>query len=57
MYTGTLISDLMAVVERAEQSAQQKCMSGERMSEEVDLRRLFDLPNSQQTEPIFAGAA
>jgi hypothetical protein len=57
MYTGTLITDLMAVVERAEQRAQQKRMSEERVSEEMDLRRLFDLPSSQQTESIFAGAA
>jgi hypothetical protein len=57
MYTGTLIRDLMAVVERAEQSAQQKRICEERVSEEMDLRRLFDLPSSQQTEPIFAGAA
>ncbi len=57
MYTGTFIRDLMATVERAEQSAQQKRMSEECMSEEMDLRRLFDLASSQQTEPIFAGAA
>ena len=57
MYTGTLISDLMAAVERAERSAQQKRTSEERVSEEMDLRRLFDLASSQQTEPIFAGAA
>jgi hypothetical protein len=52
MYTGTLIKDLLAAVERAEQSAQQKCMSEER-----ELQRLFDLRAPQQTEPIFAGAA
>jgi hypothetical protein len=57
MYKGTLIRDLMATVERAEQRAQQKRMSEERASEEMDLRRLFDLPSSQQTESIFAGAA
>jgi hypothetical protein len=57
MYTGTLIRDLMTAVERAEQSAQQKRMSEERVSGEMDLRRLFDLPSSQQTESIFAGAA
>lgn len=57
MYTGTLIRDLMAAVERAEQSAQQKRMSEERVSDEMDLRRIFDLPSSQQTEPLFAGAA
>jgi len=52
MYTGTLIKDLMAVVERAERGAQNK-----RMSEEMELRRLFDLHTPQQTERIFAGAA
>jgi hypothetical protein len=57
MYTGTLIRDLMAAVERAERSAQQKRMSEERVSEEMDLRRLVDLPSSRQTESIFAGAA
>jgi hypothetical protein len=51
MYTGTLIKDLMAAVERAERSAQQK-----RMSEEMELQRLFELQTSQ-TEPSFAGAA
>jgi hypothetical protein len=57
MYKGTLIRDLMAAVERAEQRVQQKCMFEERVSDEMDLRRLFDLPGSQQTESIFAGAA
>jgi hypothetical protein len=52
MYTGTLIEDLMAVVERAEQGDQKK-----RMSEEMELRQLFDLPTPQQAERIFAGAA
>jgi hypothetical protein len=52
MYTGTLIKDLMAVVERAEQGAQTK-----RMSEETELRRLFDLHTPQQAERMFAGAA
>ena len=52
MYTGTLIKDLMAVVERAERGAQNK-----RMSEEMELRRLFDLHPPQQVERIFAGAA
>jgi hypothetical protein len=52
MYTGTLIKDLVAVVERAEQCAQNK-----RMSEEMELRRLFDLHTPQQVERIFAGAA
>ena len=53
MYTGTLIKDLMATVERAEQSVQQK-----RVAEENELRRLFELQGSQtKRERIFAGAA
>ena len=55
MYTGTLIKDLMAAVERAEQSARQK-----RLSEEMELRRMFQLqtPRTQtEPEPVFAGAA
>jgi hypothetical protein len=56
MYTGTLIRDLMAVVERAERSAQQKRVSEECMPEQPELR-FFDLQSSQQTQPIFAGAA
>ena len=55
MYTGTLIKDLMAAVERAEQSAQQK-----RRGEEMELRRMFELqsPRTQsEREQVFAGAA
>jgi hypothetical protein len=55
MYTGTLIKDLMATVERAEQSAQRK-----RRGEEMELRRMFELqiPRMQtEREPVFAGAA
>jgi hypothetical protein len=53
MYTGTLIKDLMATVERVERGAQQK-----RIFDEVELRRLFELQVPQiQSEPAFAGAA
>jgi hypothetical protein len=52
MYTGTLIKDLMAAVERVEQGCQQK-----RMSEETEPERIFDLHSLQQREEIFAGAA
>jgi len=53
MYTGTLIKDLMAAVERAEQSAEQR-----RMREEAELQRLFELQSPQtQRERVFAGAA
>jgi hypothetical protein len=53
MYTGTLIKDLMAMVERAERSAQ-----FERCAEEKELQQLFDLPVATMlSEPVFAGAA
>jgi hypothetical protein len=53
MYTGTLIKDLMAAVERAERGAQQK-----RVADEMELRRMFELPAPQMhSEPVFAGAA
>jgi hypothetical protein len=53
MYTGTLIKDLMAAVERAEQSVEQK-----RVAEEAELRRLYKLQSPQtRSERILAGAA
>jgi hypothetical protein len=53
MYTGTLIKDLMATVERAERSAQQK-----KIVDEMELRRMFELQLPQMdSEPVFAGAA
>jgi hypothetical protein len=52
MYTGTLIQDLMAAVERAERRVEQK-----RLSAEMELRRLWELQPAQQSEPVFAGAA
>jgi hypothetical protein len=53
MYTGTLINDLMATVERAERHAQQ-----ERVVDEMELGRMFDLQFPQMdSEPVFAGAA
>lgn len=54
MYTGTLIRDLMATVERAELGLQQQ----KRFAEEMELQRLFELqPPSMWTDQIFAGAA
>ena len=38
MYTGTLIKDLMATVERAERGGAQK-----RFVDELELRRMFEL--------------
>jgi hypothetical protein len=53
MYTGTLIEDLMAAVERAEQSVQPA-----RLIEETELQRLFELQGpTRYGERIFAGAA
>ncbi|MGA2375307.1 MAG: hypothetical protein ABSF72_07290 [Candidatus Sulfotelmatobacter sp.] len=53
MYTGTLIRDLMAMVERAEQGALQK-----QIVDELELQRLFELQVPQmQNEPVLAGAA
>ena len=53
MYTGTLIRDLMAMVERAEKGAQQK-----RIVDERELQRMFALQIPQmQSEPVYAGAA
>ena len=53
MYTGTLIKDLMAMVERAEWSAQQK-----RVADERELQRMFELQTPpMHSEPAYAGAA
>jgi hypothetical protein len=53
MYTGTLIEDLMAVVERAERRAEQQ-----RVADEVELRAIFamQIPVTEN-EPVFMGAA
>jgi hypothetical protein len=53
MYTGTLISDLMATVERAERGAFQK-----QIVDEMELLRMYDLQLPQApSEPVYAGAA
>ena len=53
MYTGTLIQDLMAMVERAESA-----VCGQQVSEVMELRRLYELPiPSIQGDEVFAGAA
>jgi hypothetical protein len=53
MYTGTLIRDLMAAVERAEQGALRK-----RVAEEMELLRIFEMQDPQKhSEPAYAGAA
>jgi hypothetical protein len=53
MYTGTLINDLMATVERAERATRQQ-----QIGDEMELQRLFELQVLQmENEPVFAGAA
>jgi hypothetical protein len=53
MYTGTLIKDLMATVERAERGALQK-----QIVDELELQQLFELQIPQmQSEPVLVGAA
>ena len=53
MYTGTLIRDLMATVERAERGALQK-----QIADELELQRLFELQVPQmKSELVLAGAA
>jgi len=53
MYTGTLIKDLLATVERAERRAQQK-----RAFDEMELQRMFDLQAPQMDEEqVLVGAA
>jgi hypothetical protein len=54
MYTGTLISDLTAAVERVEQSVQQKRIFRDR---EKEPEQIFETEAFQQAEQIFAGAA
>jgi len=53
MYTGTLINDLMATVERAERGMFQK-----QLVDEMELLRMYDLQVPQtHGEPLYAGAA
>jgi hypothetical protein len=53
MYTGTLIKDLMATVERAERAAQRRDTV-----DELELQRLFELQLPQmQNQPVLVGAA
>jgi hypothetical protein len=53
MYTGTLIKDLVAMVERAERGLLQK-----RIADEMELQRMFELQAPRMNnEPAYAGAA
>ena len=52
MYTGTLINDLVATVERVERGALQK-----RLADEFELNRMFELQVEVNQERVFAGAA
>jgi hypothetical protein len=56
MYTGTLISDLMAAVERAEWRAQQKSRKRE-TREEIELRMLEAMYGQLPQTQTMAGAA
>ena len=58
MYTGTLIKDLMATVERVEWRAQQKRIVDEWIVDEMELRQMFGLQLPQMhSERVYAGAA
>lgn len=53
MYTGTLISDLIATVERVERGVQHRPIV-----DEMELRLMFELPLPRMhSEPVYAGAA
>jgi hypothetical protein len=53
MYTGTLITDLVATVERAERGLLRK-----RIADEMELRRMFELQVPQvHSQTVYAGAA
>jgi hypothetical protein len=53
MYTGTLISDLTATVERAELRAEQQRIADERDLREIFAMQILTTPGDQ----IFMGAA
>jgi len=53
MYTGTLISDLMATVERAQQRVEQQ-----RMAEQRELHEIYSMQIPVlQSDRVFMGAA
>ncbi|HEV3304831.1 MAG TPA: hypothetical protein VGZ91_00210 [Candidatus Sulfotelmatobacter sp.] len=56
MYTGTLINDLMAAVERAEQAVQQRLMFSDR-NNVAQRDQIFDVQTFQHIEESLAGAA
>ena len=58
MYTGTLIKDLMAAVERAEQAVQQKLLFRPRDNDnDADRRQIFDVQTFEHVDQSLAGAA
>jgi hypothetical protein len=59
MYTGTLINDLMAAVERVEHSVQEKLLFNRNNEKynSADRNQIFDLQTYQASEPSLAGAA
>jgi hypothetical protein len=58
MYSGTLISDLKAVVERAERYAEVRAQQL-RIAEDAEMRAVFGTQSMQGTQEyqIYAGAA
>jgi hypothetical protein len=58
MYTGTLIRDLIATVERVERGAHQRRIVDARIVDEMELRQMFELQLPRMHgEPVYAGAA
>jgi hypothetical protein len=57
MYTGTLIDELMATVEQAEQGGRPNRAGDERFAQERELRRYYELQVPTTHNEIFAGAA
>jgi 20S proteasome alpha/beta subunit len=58
MYTGTMINDLMTMVERAEQRAQLKEQQRRETREEMEVRMLETMYSQPlHSQPMMAGAA
>ncbi len=52
MFTGTLISDLMATVDRAEQKAERR-----RIADDRELHAIFSMQIALAGDPVFRGQA
>ena len=57
MYTGTLIIDLMAAVERAERRAELKAQRVAETREEMEVRMLETMYGQPLHQPVMVGAA